>query len=192
MHRLQWFGFDDGLHERRFNSFDTFAADGFPCVECGGAPVALALALCGHFGAAGYLLRLWDQMQRLSIKRGDKPIDGYRFAGLLETRDLRAANARATALQLHEPKVQDIGILFADAENDRVDNSGARRAGLAFKEGHAPLVRFAVRAQGFLAGSFVGANLVKGIQALASRYSLRGGGAAFAGECCLLAWGAVG
>src|ERR1039457_3649769 len=99
-------------------------------------------------------------MQRLSIKSGNQPVDGYRFAGLLESGDLRAANPGATALQRHEPKVQDIGVLFTDAENNRVDYAGTGRTALALKEGHAPPFILAVQPQRLFACRFCGMGLL--------------------------------
>ena len=140
----------------------------------------------------GWSLRLRHQVQRFAIKGGNQPIDRYGFAGLLEAGDLRAANARASALQLDKSKVQDIGVLAADAENDRVDNTGTGRSGSALEKRHAPLVRFAVPAQGFLTGSFSGADLCKGIQAFLGCHGLCGSHAALAGERRLLAGGEIG
>lgn len=82
-----------------------------PCVELAGLTAQESAYWFGH------------QLQKLAVEGRDHPIDGNRFAGLLESNDLRATHASPTALQLNEPKVQSIRVLLADAEYDRVDNA---------------------------------------------------------------------
>src|ERR1017187_3871000 len=106
-------------------------------------------------------LRLWQQMQEFPIEGSNHPIDGYGFARLLEPGDLRPAHACTAPLQLNEPKVERVSVLFTDAKNDRVNNAGTGRSGSTLKEGDTPLLRLAIRPQSFLAGGFCGAGLRK-------------------------------
>lgn len=94
----------------------------------------------------------------------------------------RPANARVTTLQLNESKVKGIRGLFADAENDRVDNFGARRSGCTLKEGDAPLVLLAVGPEGFLAGGFGGSGLRERTHTLSGLRSFSGSRTALSRE----------
>jgi hypothetical protein len=181
-----------GSFSLSFRSFGAFAPDGFPCLLCGFTSVALGIAFYFCLSASSNLFQFWDQLQRLTIECGNQPVDYNLFRGNLESSDFLCADASATTFQLNETKIEDIGILRADAENNRVNDSRSWRTGSAFKKGNAPFVRFAIRTQCLFAGSFGSAGFGKCVQALFGLDSLFGSRASFACTGRFLAWGEIG
>src|ERR1700680_3397701 len=63
----------------------------------------------------------WQRVKRFAIESGDHPVYAGFCDGLLESCDLRPADARFAALQLNQPDFESIGIFPLEAECNRID-----------------------------------------------------------------------